>query len=399
MASAHLSPPLTLQILAQSAEAGPGGTRLRWTVDVHIDGERVLENLFLVDPLSPDQRILCRWYLEQFIQQSPYSVDLANDAESLLKFYPEDILRQLRLKEAVTPYLQELRFGRPLSIEVCDNSEHGTRREETIYQLFWEILEDHTLWGEPLCSILVQRTIALCPQLVPNPSQVYLRRQADESGCTINVLLVIARDLSRNPAIYNDVNPFLASSALADIKRKLEESGSHVQLHIETVRPGTFASFEEHLRLSEEIHGPGYFHIVHFDLHGKVGTRAGKMSKHGFLYFCSPDSDHTVPVPAQRVSKILTRHKVPLVILNACESARANSGDDANIAKVFQGQGIHNVLAMSFKISTSAVEIFLNALYCALLLKGCSFATSAAAARQALRLHRTRQARFDCRDR
>lgn len=131
-------------------------------------------------------------------------------------------------------------------------------------------------------------------------------------------------------------------------------------MNIEIVRPGTIKAFKDHFATSECRHGPGYFHVVHFDLHCKVTARPGALEKkkYAFLYFSHPTEERTKPERVQKVASILQRYQVPFVVLNSCESAIAALGDDANIAKVFCRGGIRNVVAMSFKVSSSASPYF-----------------------------------------
>jgi hypothetical protein len=376
-----------------------------WTVDIYIAGEKVLQNVLLKDPLNPDQRSLCRWYLEKYVQHSPYSADLAKDAAHLLNMYPEELLRQLRLQEVLGPYLPQEGLGnlqrRVVSIEICDKVPAGEGDQSTVHQIFWETLENSTLLSNTAWNIIVHRGIqVLLDSGLSLPHRVQSWRRRDGTTATVNVLLVIARDMSRNKNEYNDIAPFIVSSALTEVQRQLKESGAALQLHVEIARPGTLASFEAHLRRSEEIYGTGFFHIIHFDLHGKVSnrnTRNGKTLKYGFLAFCDENSDKTKNVAAHKVIKVIKRYDVPFVVLNACESGKANCGDDANIAKIFQKQGVENVLAMSFKITSSAAELFMSAFYRGLLVDGSSFAASAAAARRALYLTSSRPARFGLR--
>jgi hypothetical protein len=112
-------------------------------------------------------------------------------------------------------------------------------------------------------------------------------------------------------------------------------SGTCVYISFEIVRPGTLESLEEHLVRLEELRCRGCFHIVRFDMHEKVEGTEGK--ELAYLTFCDPKSDGEKAIRAQDVGKILRR---PMVILNACESARANSGDDSNIAKILIREGV-----------------------------------------------------------
>jgi hypothetical protein len=115
-----------------------------------------------------------------------------------------------------------------------------------------------------------------------------------------------------------------------------------------------------------------------------------------YLLFNSPDPkiDTTCEESAQSVASLLKNFGVSVAILNACDSARANCGDGANIAKAFNRQGVSNVLAMSFKTSSTAAELFLRSFYYSLLLGGDPFSVAARRARSTLRRDSTRQARF-----
>jgi hypothetical protein len=85
---------VSLRLIARQAIDG-------WTVEVVKDGTIVQRGVPVRDPLSPDQRSTCRWYLEQYVECLPFSVDRAEEAELLLESYPEDLLRQLSLREVL----------------------------------------------------------------------------------------------------------------------------------------------------------------------------------------------------------------------------------------------------------------------------------------------------------
>ena len=81
-------------------------------------------------------------------------------------------------------------------------------------------------------------------------------------------------------------------------------------------------------------------------------------------------------------------------VINACESARADRGRKANLAKVFTENGIPYVFAMSYKLQISAVGNLLSAFYGSFLQSGSTFAESAAAARKTLHVSRARIGKF-----
>lgn len=164
-----------------------------------------------------------------------------------------------------------------------------------------------------------------------------------------------------------------------------------VDLNLEVVRLGTWEALKLHLERTHRLHGRGYFHIIHFDVHGKVKLIGEKNV--GCLYFSDPKHGETAkePISASIVAREVGKYSTPIAILNACESARANAGEDANIPNNFALAGVNNVLAMSYKASESAMEIFLDNLYIEFLVAGKSFTDSAMLARQMLRLQPTRQ--------
>lgn len=82
------------------------------------------------------------------------------------------------------------------------------------------------------------------------------------------------------------------------------------------------------------------------------------------------------------------------VVLNACESARGDSGLQANLAKVFVAAGIPLVVAMSYKILDSAASIFMGQFYRSMFLDRLPFTACAAEGRRALRKDQRRVGRF-----
>lgn len=364
-----------------------------WVVDVAKDGELALRDAVIKNPLGPDQLVTCRWYLEQYVQVSPFSADKATEAESLLSKYPDDLLRQLPLRDLVLPELETgERSGLDtvlLHIDVSHDDKGGSK--ESIHGLFWETLESPALWSHPRWEVAVSRSV-WPREGVPSLTKVDAWLSNKATTTELNVLLVIARDLSQDPSKYSDVDPSLATNVLLDVRRRLAMSYRPVRLNIEMVRPGTWNAFKKHLQDTDSRRGRGYFHIVHFDMHGLVGLRSG--TRAGVLHFAAENSDGTSRILGDRVGEVLGKHGISLAILNACDSAKACYGDGANVSKQFMRHGVRGVVGMSFKVSSAAAGIFLHTLYQALLLDGTSLSASAAAARKALRLSTVRPARY-----
>jgi tRNA A37 threonylcarbamoyladenosine biosynthesis protein TsaE len=99
-------------------------------------------------------------------------------------------------------------------------------------------------------------------------------------------------------------------------------------------------------------------------------------------------------IPATKVGKLLRNAGVRVVILNACNSAVADSGIAANLALELLRCGISTAIAMSYKVLLRAADIFMRHFYESLLVKGNDMLTSAWQARCALRENRSRQSLF-----
>ncbi|KFA59965.1 hypothetical protein S40285_08013 [Stachybotrys chlorohalonatus IBT 40285] len=386
---------VSLQIMSRKTRDG-------WVVDVSGDGTEDLRNIPLQDPLDSAQRSTCRWYLEQYVQRYPFSLDKAREAELLLADYANNLLRQLPLRSLLRPQLRAASYDLniySIHIYIYDNgTEVHEHSQESVHRLFWETLEDSELWDHPRWNVVVQRSMLRLPIDLPYVARLpWPSSMPTQPSVCLNILLVIGRDTSRDPSSYEDIDPFLATDVLVKVQRHHQSLRSRSKLNIEIARPGTLTALEQHLERAEAVHGPGYFHIVHFDMHGKagkVGPYADSAEKSGYLYFSNPNSDTTVPIPATSVQAILKRHSVRFAVLNSCESASASFGDNANIASGFVKNGVLGVLGMSFKVGSATAAIFLENFYRSFLVDGQSFSASAAAGRAALRRDTSRPARY-----
>ncbi|KAI9770677.1 MAG: hypothetical protein M1839_003061 [Geoglossum umbratile] len=382
--------PLQLIIHGKHLEPLPNG-RANWSVDIHDDGDAIIWNTSVQDPLDEEGKELCRWYLEDYLS-SPFSADRANDAQLSLKKYSQDLIRQLHLKDLATALLSCTPGEKRLHLDIAEDDTAGSTTS-TIHQLYWELLEEADLWENDEIKINVRRTFqtSRSPTTLP---RLHSWRIGESAMNFLNVLLVIGRETSTNPD-PNRFNDALASTVLINIQKTLRNSKSPVKLNVEIARPGSFQALKDHLARAESLHGRGYYHIVHLDMHGQVGLREGHCQKFGFLYFSDPVNDGLKPCLARRVGRLLKQHCVPFAVLNACESAHANSGDDANIAKVFVSEGVQSVLAMTFKVSSQAAFIFLDMFYRQLLLCGSTFSAAVTFGRSALRRSLARGTRLD----
>src|SRR5205085_1418105 len=82
------------------------------------------------------------------------------------------------------------------------------------------------------------------------------------SSPTINLLIVTAR-----PSGKRDVGYRTISRPLVEALRN-----ANLRVQVDILRPGTYKALENHLRETTAKHGEGYYHVIHFDVHGAVLT-------------------------------------------------------------------------------------------------------------------------------
>ncbi|MCJ1387458.1 hypothetical protein MMC18_000301 [Xylographa bjoerkii] len=371
------------------------GGRGSWIIDVSINGEILRQELRLEDPFTSDDEAECRWYLESFAPKSPFEVGRAKTIAEKLKTYAFELGDGIRLLELVN------RLPRTAQSQLIELEVVGVNRkaeiespDASIQRLHWELLENCLGSAQGPWPISVTRSIRDQNDTIgiKKVTSWAVGETSDHPRNSFNILLVVARNLTFDESAHQDVDPGLTLRAILAIKRHLKASNAAYELNVEVVRPGTFNALEAHLQRATEEHGRGYFNLVHFDMHGIIGTHNG--SYHAWLMFANASSWNKMkPVRSGNVGKLLKKHDVRMAVLNACESARPNKGMQANLARSFIEEGVPNVLAMAYKIMSSAAPLFLRAFYQALFLEHAPFSRAVSLGRVFLREHPKRAAR------
>ena len=214
----------------------------------------------------------------------------------------------------------------------------------------------------------------------------------------IRILLVICR-----PGARDDV-PF-RSVASRIVKGLSEEARAHFRLDV--LRPPTFEQLGRTLRAAKERGEP--YHVVHFDGHGtyaeleepgELGDLVGGLSRlvlagsgrpgpHGYLLFENPAAKENAQlVGGPLLGKLLVETNVPVLVLNACRSAHAespNAPDSAtgaeeaevldqhsrmrafgSLAQEVMDAGVVGVVAMRYNVYVVTAAQFVADLYAAL---------------------------------
>jgi hypothetical protein len=237
-----------------------------WTVNVILNGEGVAQPMRISDPLTLEEHADCRWYLEQFASQEPFNSEKATKVAGCIDQYAKVLLSQLNL-DAVFQHSEPT--NRSLLIDICDSPNNNAIDELSIHNLYWELLEQPQLWKGRFAKVTVRRCI---PTYDKDSSALKVQPDAD-GQFVLNVLLVIARNAKINPAVYQDAEPFVALNVLLGIQKTMERESNPLKIKLHIVRPGTYEAFKQHLESTKRERGPGYYHLVHFDLHGRVAKR------------------------------------------------------------------------------------------------------------------------------
>src|SRR5262249_57084151 len=99
------------------------------------------------------------------------------------------------------------------------------------------------------------QAIVLRKNLTPSPLQANI-----QPSPTINVLIVTARPRGKEDVGYRTISRPMVEA--------LRQAGLPVQIDI--LRPGTYEALHHHLQEKKAQHGAGYYHVIHFDVHGAV---------------------------------------------------------------------------------------------------------------------------------
>jgi hypothetical protein len=216
-------------------------------------------------------------------------------------------------------------------------------------------------------------------------------RQFPANGDGFRVLMVIAR-----PDGIKDV-PFQAVAR--PLFRHLDKVESRVRIDI--LRPPSFEAFHERLKAAKDAGEP--YHAVHFDGHGTFGvaTNAGNElnanfyagHSQGYVLF-EKDAGGADVVGAGDFAAALKEGGVPLVILNACQSGKIETADqaagpEASVATRLLLDGAASVVAMSYSVYVVAAAAFMAVFYEALF-AGKSVSEAVNTGRKALHLEKNR---------
>jgi hypothetical protein len=116
----------------------------------------------------------------------------------------------------------------------------------------------HTLHWEALKDPSIRQPLALQATMLRKNLKPATINATVQPSPIINLLIVTARPHGRQDVGYRTISRPLVES----LRR------ANVPVHIDMLRPGTYKLLENHLRTVTTQHSVGYYHVIHFDMHG-----------------------------------------------------------------------------------------------------------------------------------
>jgi tetratricopeptide (TPR) repeat protein len=141
----------------------------------------------------------------------------------------------------------------------------------------------------------------------------------------------------------------------------LESLGDLVQMKV--LSPPTFPAFEQELTDALEAGTP--YHVVHFDGHGVFSKKMGL----GGLCFEDPQDSKKLEkrrskiIYTEELAAVLHQHRIPLVFLEACQSAQSKDDPTASVAAALLDRGVASVVAMSHSVLIETAKRFVTSFY------------------------------------
>jgi len=313
-------------------------------------------------PLGAVESGEIRWYIEKYYQW-PTGV-FKTRAEKTEKALPEwgNALYKAALggESAREPFEAWKRTtgSRRFSVQVdgeplegTDDAQAALIREAAsdLLSLPWEIMHDGVgFLSQGANGVRVRRRL-------PNRKET-ITAQAE---LPIRVLLLSPRpevDEAGHPVGYLDHR----SSALPLIQA-VENLGELVQ--VDFLHPPTFPALKDALKKAREAKNP--YDIVHFDGHGVYDRRVGL----GALCFEAPQDGEKLGqrlmalVHAHELAAELRAYGVPLIYLDACQTAQSVTDPKASVAAKLLEEGVGSVVAMSHSVLVETARRFVEPFY------------------------------------
>ncbi|MEX1027042.1 MAG: CHAT domain-containing protein [Candidatus Paceibacterota bacterium] len=326
-----------------------------------------------------------RWYLEDYLERAE-SVEMVDVQliENLIRERGEELYYKVLVSNH---NLQAIWFA--VREQLADLRVEITSGIVEAAAIPWELMRD------PQSNSPIALRVKSFVRVQSNPNISFVPIPPSDDG-RVRLLYIVCR-----PSGGNDV------SLRAVANRLLQDLGEDLaRFDITALRPPTYEQLQQELTHAKEVGLP--YHIVHFDGHGvyadlsqtkladwietpsTVALDGEKSSKHGYLLFEHPNDERMRPVPGDELGKLLHDCGVPVLVLNACQSAMHEATVQpvvtgtvhavvraiGSLAQAVIDQGIPAVLGMRYSIFVVTAAQYIGQLY-ASLAKGRGFGQAA----------------------
>lgn len=347
--------------------------------------------------LSPQEQGDLRWYMEDYLMRADtVEQEVVAQIEASMVDRGEELYRKVL---AHTQDTQAIWFA--VREQLADLRVEITTGIAEAASIPWELMRD------PQSDSPIALRVAEFVRVQSNANISFVAPPPSAGdGERVRLLYVVCR-----PNGSNDVGMRAVANRLFEGLGKERD-----RFDITALRPPTFAQLQTELTDAKAAGRP--YHIVHFDGHGIYADLSGTTlagwgvdlsplrmggangGKQGYLLFEQPDSrDGMRPVAGGELGKLLHDTGVPILVLNACQSAmheateRPQGAADAHdevraigsLAQAVIDQGIPGVLGMRYSVFVVTAAQYIGELYAGLG-KGRSFGWAANQARK--HLHR-----------
>lgn len=347
------------------------------------------------DPFADEtqQEEELEWYFETYLT-FPFTPQVrARNVAASIRTYGISLFNQIFAEpKALLQYRQAIESGlHAIQLEIVGTS--------SFHRLHWEALHDPDL----------NLVLALHAPIIRQNRKPQTWTATVQPSTTINILVVVAR-----PAGSRDVGYRTISRPLVEQLTKMKPP-----INVTLLRPGTYKELAAYLEkvTRDKEKGAGYYHIIHFDVHGglltynefeQVGTpnryvyqsRFGRADiapyegEKAYLFLESERDERADPVEASEVAHLLLTHHIPIAIINACQSGKYVDKDESSLGSRLIEAGVQTVLAMGYSVTVSAVQLLMPVLYRELL-SDTNLSSALCLGRQALSNLKERRAFFN----
>jgi tetratricopeptide (TPR) repeat protein len=327
-----------------------------FTATLSFDGEGECE-ILVKPPFTEEEEQRLEWYFERHLD-SPFTdgvkareagVSVRKGGEALFQAVFSDRDAYAQYTSAKNAGVENIRF------EIIGSPE--------FQKVHWEAMCDPNL-PQPLSVLCAFSRKA---------QKLQVNRAALQPSPVIRLLIVTARSGKANDVSYRT------------IQRPLLETFRKAKLRVQAdiLRPGIYEALSKHL----DERGAGYYHVIHFDAHGAVGDGQqitnsmepnnlsfkqpygrspikDNEATQAFLFLAGDEPGTYDPVRAADLANLLTTKNVPVVLLNACQSAKETGSDETtSLANRLMEAGVQTAVAMAYSVTVSGAEILMKALY------------------------------------